>query len=361
MTLSPLAPVRHKQSDFFIAEIFDNLPWKDDLASMEHPLFTLSTKQDMRLLKYTSTDGTASIEMQPSMNGLPNIMDKDVLLYCASVVMAKVNEGGVPPQSIRLSLRDMLIATNRNPNNDGYKYIKKALNRLTGCMLKTTIKTGRTTQGEMFHLIEKVRYLESERVKDRLIGVEVTLSDWFYNSLVAKEVLSINKDYFRIRKPLERRLYEIARKHCGNKKLWKISLEKLHLKSGSTARLPHFRNTIKKLAESHSLLDYAVHFDAEKDLVSFAAYSSSSALVDDSPEVQGNLALPDFPLPENIPPSLLEDARHAVGVGLDYYQLWYQYINWSGSKTAKNLRGGFIGFCRMKAGKMAAVDDGHLL
>jgi len=26
----------------------------------------------------------------------------------------------------------------------------------------------------------------------------------------------ISNDYFRLRRPLERRLYEIARKHCGN-------------------------------------------------------------------------------------------------------------------------------------------------
>ena len=318
------------------------------MASMEHPLFTLTArKPDMRILRYES--GNASVEMHPSNFGLPNIMDKDVLLYCASIVMAKINQGEVPPQTVRLSMRDVLIATNRNATSDGYKYIKTALHRLTGCMLKTTIKTGRTTQGKGFHLLESYEYLESERVKDRLIGVEVTLSDWFYNSLLAKEVLTINKDYFRIRKPLERRLYEIARKHCGNKKLWKISLEKLYLKSGSTSPLARFRHNIKKLAESHSLLDYAVHFDPEKDLVSFASYNAG--LAPKSTEIQGNLSLPDSPLPENIPPSLLEDVRHAVGSGLDYYKLWYEYTNWSGSRTATTIRGGFIGFCRKRTAK----------
>ncbi|WP_443019818.1 replication initiator protein A [Sphingobium sp. CAP-1] len=28
-------------------------------------------------------------------------------------------------------------------------------------------------------------------------------------------MLTLNRRYFRLRKPLERRLYEIARKHCG--------------------------------------------------------------------------------------------------------------------------------------------------
>ena len=35
-----LAPVRHPQRDFYIADLLDIAP-KDDMASMEHPLFAL--------------------------------------------------------------------------------------------------------------------------------------------------------------------------------------------------------------------------------------------------------------------------------------------------------------------------------
>jgi len=137
-------------------------------------------------------------------------------------------------------------------------------------MLKTSIKTGRTEQGRGFHLLESYEYLESMRVKDRLIGVEVTLSDWFYNSLIAKEVLTIDRDYFRLRKPLERRLYEIARKHCGRKrKPWPISLAKLHLKTGSTSPLARFRFNIRELEKTSHLPEYSLSFDLEKDMVTF--------------------------------------------------------------------------------------------
>ncbi|MBA4143306.1 MAG: replication initiator protein A [Nitrosospira sp.] len=37
-----------------------------------------------------------------------------------------------------------------------------------------------------------------------------------YNVVQAHEVLKINPSHFRLRKPIERRLYELARKHCGN-------------------------------------------------------------------------------------------------------------------------------------------------
>lgn len=349
MSSSALFPIRHKQGDFFIADIFDNLPFKDDIASMEHPLFSLSLKPDMRILRYENAG--VSVEMQPSAYGLPNIMDKDLLLYCASVMMAKINEGEIPPKTIRLSMRDVLIATNRNANADGYKYIKTALNRLTGCMLRTTIQTRNRKQGEGFHLLESYRYVESIRVNKRVIGVEVTLSEWFYNSLLAKEVLTINKAYFRLRKPLERRIYEIARKHCGyRREPWYISLEKLHQKSGSSARLNHFRNTLKKMPASDHLPDYVLHFDEEKDMVGFAYRSQP----DELSAARGYNLLTDAKprmseLPPHIPPALLDEVRVVVGTGLDYYDLWKQYRNWSGSENARDLYGGFIGFCRKKA------------
>ena len=50
------------------------------------------------------------------------------------------------------------------------------------------------------------------------------------------EVLTLHRDYFRLRKPLERRMYELARKHCGKQDEWSISLELLRKKCGSASR-----------------------------------------------------------------------------------------------------------------------------
>lgn len=344
MALSPLTPLRHNQSDFFIADIFDNLPFKNDMASMEHPLFSLSMKPDMRTLRYEN--GKVSVEMQPSAVGLPNIMDKDVLLYCASIVMAKINDGEIPPKTIRLSMRDVLIATNRSTNNMGYNYIKTALNRLAGCMLKTTIETGKKKQGKGFHLLESYEYLQSTHVGGRVLGVQVTLSDWFYNSLLAKEVLTINKEYFRLRRPVERRLYEIARKHCGYKlEPWYISLKKLHEKTGTSARLSHFRNNVKSMQGSDHLPDYAMNFNEKKDMVGFLFRAKPEDLVARPPTRSGEFK---SELPQLIPEPLLNDVMNAVGPGMDYSCLWQQYRNWQGSKVAKSYYGGFIGFCRKK-------------
>lgn len=64
----------------------------------------------------------------------------------------------------------------------------------------------------------------------RMQEVEIKLADWVFNAIQAKEVLTLHRDYFRLRKPLERRIYELARKHCGAQNGWKISLALLQKK-----------------------------------------------------------------------------------------------------------------------------------
>ena len=96
--------------DFFICD----MPWaspKDDMASMEHPLFTLATRPDRRILRYEH--GEASIEVTPSVKGLATIHDKDVLIYCVSQLMAALNEGRPTSPVLQLTAHDLLLATNR--------------------------------------------------------------------------------------------------------------------------------------------------------------------------------------------------------------------------------------------------------
>jgi plasmid replication initiation protein len=49
----------------------------------------------------------------------------------------------------------------------------------------------------------------------RMVALELALSRWLYNAVLAREVLTLNREYFRLGGGLERRLYELARKHCG--------------------------------------------------------------------------------------------------------------------------------------------------
>ncbi|WP_082783532.1 replication initiator protein A [Snodgrassella sp. CFCC 13594] len=85
---------------------------------------------------------------------------------------------------------------------------------------------------------------------------------------------------FRLRKPLDRRIYELARKHCGEQPRWRISLAVLHQKSGSTGPLRRFRFDLKMLAESGNLPDYLMAVDVKRDMVTFYANGPKGKLAE---------------------------------------------------------------------------------
>ena len=94
--------------------------------------------------------------------------------------------------------------------------------------------TGGKEVFENFGLIEKSKIVRETR-EGRMQEVEIRLSDWVFSAIRAKEVLTLHRNYFRLRKPLERRMYELARKHCGQQGGWRISLE-LFKKSAAPTR-----------------------------------------------------------------------------------------------------------------------------
>ena len=97
-----------------------------------------------------------------------------------------------------------------------------------------------------------------------MVAIEIKLSDWLYRAVLSHEVLTIDRDYFRLDGALERRVYELCRKHCGNQATWAIGLELLHKKSGSRSPLRNFRIAIRKLAEANNLPEYRLKFAADK-------------------------------------------------------------------------------------------------
>lgn len=85
----------------------------------------------------------------------------------------------------------------------------------------------------------------------RLDYCEVVLSDRFMRAIEANEVVSISEDDLRLR-----RIYEIARKHCGSPKRWHIKLANLQDKTGSNAPLKKFRLNIRQMVEGNHLPFY---------------------------------------------------------------------------------------------------------
>jgi plasmid replication initiation protein len=265
--MEPLLPDRRRQRDFFLCDILDPT-LKDDMGTMEHPMFSLSTKTDTAIRRYEHKGN--SIEIAPSMLGLATIKDKDILIYCVSQLVEAINLSREDvSRTVRVTVYDLLRATNRRTDGDEYKRLRAAFKRLRGTNITTNIMTNGVRITNMFGLLDEVNIIEKSPDDERMIAVEITLSKWLYNAVLGMEVLSISPDYFRLRKPLDRRLYELARKHCGPQTKWKVGLALLHKKSGSTSALWEFRRMVKQLTDSNHLPDYSVAYDENRDQVSF--------------------------------------------------------------------------------------------
>jgi plasmid replication initiation protein len=264
---SNLLPDRHPVRDFFVADVLD---WalKADRHTMEHPMFSLSKTPDRKERHYEHQGRTVTVI--PSSRGIATIWDKDILLYCISVLVDGLNRGQKNiSRTVRLKAYDLLVSTNRSTGGDHYKRLEAAFDRLAGTRIKTNITTNGVRVREGFGLIDNWRIIERAPGDGRMVAVEVTLNEWLYNAILAREVLTLNRDYFRLDGGLERRIYELARKHCGNQAKWTIGVDLLHKKSGSAGPLKRFRELLKRIASSDTLPDYRMSYDASGNKLTF--------------------------------------------------------------------------------------------
>jgi len=328
----PLMPDRHPQHDLFICDVADAV-LKDVMTHMEHPFYSLSKKPETAVRRYEHKGNW--IEITPSVKGLATIYDKDILIYCISQIMAKLKKNEPVSPRVRINSRDLLIFTNRGTSGRDYMALIEALDRLEGTRIRTNIRSGDEEQSDSFGLIDASSVRRKHGLDGRLLWCEVKLSDWVFNAIRSQDVLTLHRDYFRLRKPIERRVYEIARKHCGQQDEWKIGLANLLKKTGSQSPLKRFRQMLRDLADYDHLPDYSVTFDTEADMVTFR--NRGTMLITSSATVwEGRLD-----------PEAYHDARSAAR-GWDVYLLEREWRSWLGENEIepKHPTRHFIKFCK---------------
>jgi plasmid replication initiation protein len=332
---SQLVPERHPQHDLFICDVADAV-LKDVMQQMEHPFYSLSKKPETNVRRYEHNGNW--LEVVPSVKGLATIYDKDILIYCISQIMHAVNKGEEPKQRVRINSRELLIFTNRGTSGRDYMALTEALERIRGTTISTNVRTGDEEQFDTFGLIETSSVRRKHGLDGRLLWCEVKLSDWVFNAIKKEEVLTLHRDYFRLRKPIERRVYELARKHCGQQPEWRISVPLLLKKSGSQSPEKRFRQMIKHLAVHDHLPDYHVRYQSADDMVIFTN--------------RGTMLIADAKPPTlfSFVPEPSESARErakaiAVEYGWDSQVIEDNWRGWVQSKGAPdNTDAAFVGF-----------------
>jgi len=337
---SPLLPERYPEPDFFVCDIFDAAP-KSDTASMEHPLFTLSTKPDHTTREYRNGDVFLKLEASPI--GLATVHDRDVLIYCISQCMVRMNNGQKISKTMRFHAHDLMKVTNRDTTGRGYRNFCDTLRRLQGTQIETNITTGGKEHWKVFSFIDSSEIVRKTR-DGRMQEVEITLSDWVFDAIHEKgsEILTISRDYFRLRKPLERRLYELARKWCGQNTYWHFTLQTMHERTGSTSSIKEFRRMLTKIIEDNRIHghipDYS--FELYGDLVKVRPLGNFTEMYAETLDTSLIDAI-------HLKQKTFETARR-FAAGYDLYFLEQEWRNMMVQKNAlpEKPDGAFIGYVK---------------
>lgn len=368
--------VAQGQIDLFLDRLVD-APIKDDQALMEFPFFSLEKRPRKKPFVYK--DGDVSIRIEPSHDGMANIWDKDLLMYIASIVNEKIEKGEPVSPVVRFAVHDFLKATGRSTGKTGYDKFTATVGRLLGTVIKTTIESAGATDASGFGWIKSYRvHKRTTSTGKRVSGyAELELNDWMFRALVReRRVLTVNPAYFKITGGLERRIYELARKHTGGRRPWEIGIGRLQQKCGSTSTLARFKHRLKEVADRDAIPDFGltVH-EAVEDTSQFAMtfrrgatvveiYPKGAALTDAAgapslppPSGAPALVIPDGPKagsvdPDDLRPGLLSsdtyEAARSQFPGWDIYALELEWIEFTQKKGTRlrNPESAYLAFCR---------------
>lgn len=181
-----------------------------ELSLMAYPFFALTKQAWMKPLAYST--GEISIEVQPGHKGVANIYDKEVILYIASLMAAKIENGEPVSQNFQFTANDFFRVTGATPSSNAYTRLYEALERLQSTQIKTDIETGGEGEAGFFSWVETARlqYTKTRTGERRLKAVNVRLCDWLFRAILKdRSVMQYAPSYFQL-SPINRRLYEVA-------------------------------------------------------------------------------------------------------------------------------------------------------
>ena len=231
---------------------------RGERSLMAFPFFALSKNAWMKPLAYATP--TVSIEVRPSARGVATIYDKEIVLYIASLMASKIDEGAAVSQDFTFTAHDLFSVTGSNHSARSYSRLADALERLQGTQIKTNIEAGGEGEDGFFSWLSEARlqYARSGKGEKRLKAVKVRLCDWLFRAILRdRQVLDYASTYFQLG-PIERRIYEVARSTCVDGEPLEMDLQTLKLQIGFQNPLSNFRIAMRQIAAANAIPDYDI-------------------------------------------------------------------------------------------------------
>jgi plasmid replication initiation protein len=237
---------------------FNRLRLKCDIFSLEFPFFSLSKGKVPTFDSSIDDDENYGFEWE-SINengysksiralssakyGMPTIYDKNILVFVTSCIVqlkdiAKKNKEKFQGRKIRFIAAQFFKVFKQSDGGQSYKRILVGLKRLRHTSYETNVKHKNIQIFDDFQFFEKVRIV---KVKNKYSYVEVTISEWLLDAINKNQFLTLNSDYTNL-PPIPKRIYEVARKHCGNQATTTIGFDKFERKINASSSKELRRN-----------------------------------------------------------------------------------------------------------------------
>jgi hypothetical protein len=252
------APEDDAQLMFFVPGVHD-APLKDDVNLMDIAPFSLSKMARDGVIRYELKDCIITVEGGAEV-GIATAYDYDIFIHMVSHLADQIRDyriaeqkglrPGLPARKYRPSSSEILKFCRREPGGKQYLELERALDRLQATRIKiTNLDGGRRRETEAFPLIGRYKVV-SRTNTDRIDRMEIDIPDWVYEGVVLPggkpSILTLNRDYFLIAKPIAKFLYRLARKAAGEGEAT-YSLKELHFRSGSRLPLRKFIEVVEEI------------------------------------------------------------------------------------------------------------------
>lgn len=239
---------------------------RGERSLMAFPFFALSKNAWMKPLAYAT--GDVSIEVRPSARGVATIYDKEIVLYIASLMASKIDEGAAVGQDFTFTAHDLFSVTGSNHSARSYSRLADALERLQGTQIRTNIEAGGEGEEGFFSWLSEARLQYArggKKGEKRLKAVKVRLCDWLFRAILRdRQVLDYANTYFQLG-PIERRIYEVARSTCEEGAALEIDLVTFRLQIGFQNQLSNFRAAMREIVAENAIPDYDLDLVEEPD------------------------------------------------------------------------------------------------
>lgn len=229
---------------------------------LAYPYFSLTKQKRTKPMHFLNKEQNIRIEIHGlAIHGIANIHDADLLLWFSAEIRRHYEKTGQITHRIFYNPRKMLTEIGRGKGGMQMERLQESLQRLVSTYVQTTVRIEHQTKKGGFHWLDYWTSSQNNQTGETRHLWSVGMSEWLIQGIIQDtNILTIHPGYYALTSGLEKRLYQIARKHAGKQSFGAImNMDTLHEKTGSSEDARKFAYKVRTMArEKGSLLDYNI-------------------------------------------------------------------------------------------------------